>query len=1150
MRRPACHLALLGTLGLLSIVPSVQAATINPGPPRWVITSVSGPTNFLPESSSDQYVVTATNVGGVSTNSPVTIKDTLPAEGVEVTKVVGAPEGEKGNGEAFRRKALECPTKPPLGTVITCTYPGVVAPGDTLRFTVLLKVSAKEGAKLENRAAVSGGGGEPASTSEITNVSTEKVGFGVANFFTASSTAQAGAYPNFTTSFTLNRGEAEEPKGNPRDIHAELPPGLTGNPLAVPRCNIDYVRRRLCPENTAVGVATAHTNKTRFVVLVYNVTPYPEEPAAFAFSLDAGLGTARLDTSVIPNSNKEYAVHVTVSEVNQSEPVLESSVTLWGVPAEFNGPGPDQAELNVREETVTFGGPGSEAPLAKPFMRNPTACGESPLSSVIETDSWQEPGRVEADGAPELADEHWKTAKSQIPAPVSPEPFTECSLLAPDFTPGIEVSPDTLQAGAPAGYSVNLTVPQSATAERLATPDLKDVSVTLPEGTVASPSAANGLEACSDAQFGQLSVEPASCPRGSQIGTVEIESPLLLEPLKGEVFLGQPECSPCGSGEAAAGNMVRLFLQAQNSPKTITGVRVKLAGRTKINQGTGQLTTVFEANPQQPVGKVRLKLENGPGAPLANPTSCGTATATSKLSPWSGGPPAEPTSSFTISFDGAGAGCPSPRPFAPSFNAQTSNPAAGGYSPFSVTFARSDSQQRLAGITVQTPPGLSGMVSHVTLCPEPQANAGQCSQASEIGTVTAGVGPGPNPFYVTGGKVYMTGPYGGGPYGLSIVVPAVAGPFNLGYEVTRAAIFVDPHTAALTVVGSLPQIRDGIPFQVKTVNVDINRPQFVFNPTNCSAKSVTATLAGTEGGAAAVSSPFAAGGCARLGFTPSFKVSTQGSTSKANGASLDVQVTQMPGQANIQKVDTQLPVELPSRLTTIQQACTDSQFAANPAGCPAGSVVGMATAHTPVLNSPLTGPAYLVSHASAAFPDLVVVLQGEGVRIDLTGNTDIKKGITYSRFETVPDAPVSSFELSLPEGPHSALGALGNLCGENLVMPTTIVGQNGAQITQNTKIAVTGCAKPKISFKIKKARVKGNAVLITLTTTQSGTVTVAGSGLKTTRKKLGAGTHLIVVPLTRAGRGARKHHRSTRIKISAKSMDGSASKTATMGLKL
>jgi hypothetical protein len=380
-----------------------------------------------------------------------------------------------------------------------------------------------------------------------------------------------------------------------------------------------------------------------------------------------------------------------------------------------------------------------------------------------------------------------------------------------------------------------------------------------------------------------------------------------------------------------------------------------------------------------------------------------------------------------------------------------------------MTVSREDGHQHIATVTIHMPPGLLGRLSSVTPCPEPGAAQGACGPASLIGHTLTSVGVGPDPYTVPG-AVYITGPYKHAPYGLSIVTPAVAGPFNLGTVVVRAKIEVDPHTSALTVVsGPLPTILQGVPLQIKRVTVTVDRPGFTFNPTDCSQLPIAATISGEEGATAPVLVPFQVANCATLPFKPRFTVLTQAHTSKANGASLHVKVTSGPGQANIAKVRADLPKQLPSRLSTLQQACPDATFTANPASCPAGSVVGTAAAVTPVLDGPLTGPAYLVSHADAAFPDLVIVLQGEGITLELVGNTDIKRGITISTFDTVPDAPISTFDLVLPQGPHSVLGAnlpataKGSLCRQALAMPTSITGQNGALITQTTKIAVSGC---------------------------------------------------------------------------------------------
>ncbi len=502
-----------------------------------------------------------------------------------------------------------------------------------------------------------------------------------------------------------------------------------------------------------------------------------------------------------------------------------------------------------------------------------------------------------------------------------------------------------------------------------------------------------------------------------------------------------------------------------------TGVLIKLPGRVDTDPSTGQVTTTFSELPQFPVGDFKLHLFGGARAPLSTPEGCGTYTTDSTLTPWSApdsGPPASSSDSFQIN-----SGCVSG--FAPSFSAGTTNNEAGGFSPLSVTFSRTDQDQNLSGVTVTTPPGLLGILKGVERCPEPQASQGTCGQGSLIGHTTVAAGTGPDPFWVQGGQVFLTGPYRGAPFGLSIVVPAVAGPFNLGNVVVRAAISIDPHTAQITVVSdALPRILQGIPLDIRTVNVSIDRGNFTFNPTSCEPLTVNGSLSSTQGATAAVSSRFQAANCQGLSFKPVFSVSTQAATSKHTGASLIVKGAFPAGEANIHSVAVTLPKQLPARLTTIQQACTEAVFAANPASCPVGSNIGTATARTPILANPVVGPVYLVSHGGAAFPDVVAILQGEGVTVDLTGSIDIKHNITSSTFAAIPDAPIASFQLTLPEGPHSGLAAVvpakakGSLCGQSLVMPFTITGQNGAVVKENNKIAVTGCPRVKKKAKAKK----------------------------------------------------------------------------------
>ncbi len=917
--------------------------------------------------------------------------------------------------------------------------------------------------------------------------------FGPAAFMTVLSNRQAGAHPNVTTSFSLHQSEPNLPADSLKDASVELPPGLVGNPTATPQCDADRVAKFACPPDAAVGVATTEINFSpgtsnaalQQVSLIYNIRPYVGEPAAFAFETIAF--PVRLDTSVRRGTDGQYRVYVSAPSLAEADPVVSSSVTLWGVPAEHNGPGPYSTTIS-RVGFQSFGGQGDGAPAA--FLTssqvcegNPLTAGLPSLATFLAADSWRNQGTVEALGTPDLRDPNWRTERSAMPSPMG------CDKLL--FQPSLAAEPEVTQAGAPSGYTVRIHVPQNEDPNGLATPDLKRAVVTLPAGTVISPSAADGLRACSEEQFALRSPAPAMCADASEIGSVKIATPLVASPLEGTVFLGQPDCSPCTPSDAQAGRMIRLLLQAEGS-----GVRIKVEGSVSVDQSTGQLTTTFDEDPQLPFEDLTLTLHGGSRAPLANPSTCGLPLrVTSQLTPYSSETPAEPSSEpFQVT------GCPSPQ-FYPSFTAGTINNQASAFSPETVTFSRTDQDQDLEGITVHTPPGLLGMLSKVQLCPQAQAQLGLCPPQSQIGTTTVGAGPGTNPFFL-GGSVYLTDGYKGAPFGLSIVVPALAGPFNLGNVIVRAAINVDRSTSALTITSdALPQTLDGIPLQIRTVNVTINREGFIFNPTNCQPMAIEGLLKSTRGATAAVSSRYQAANCATLPFKPTFTVLTQAKTSKANGAYLHVKVTSGPGQANIAKVKVELPKQLPSRLTTLQKACLAAVFDANPATCPAASVVGVATAVTPVLRSSLTGPAYLVSHGGAKFPDLEIVLQGEGITLILDGQTDIKKGVTISSFRSVPDAPVTSFDLVLPQGPHSVLASNANLCsrvvtttrrvrvrvggrvvyrarklhrqvGVALVMPTVITGQNGAVVKQTTRIAVSGCPKHKSANSRKKSKGK------------------------------------------------------------------------------
>jgi hypothetical protein len=893
---------------------------------------------------------------------------------------------------------------------------------------------------------------------------------------------QAGGTPyGLTTTFHFNLDEALNRNGahvmvsveEPKDIRVSFPPGLVFNPQAVPRCSIavfSQTRGQGCPPSSQVGTILSSPSESLEQTPLYNLTPLNGRPAEFGFynQLDFVItGGAR--------TGEGYTLSATSSDIPEVE-VTTASITVWGVPA-------DPSHDAQRGEKCTWveGAPPEPTPFCNgvhessgappvPFVRLPTECTGEPLTATIETDSWIHPGALDANGNPLKGDPNWKIAESS-PAM---EPVTGCEKLT--FGSSLTVQPDTALAGAPVGLGVELAVPQPDSPEVLGTSDVRDVKVSLPEGMVISPSAAQGLGVCHDDpgvdprevpdEFGSTSASPASCEPSSTVGQLRITTPDLPAPLQGTVFLGAPICNPCTPEDAQDGRMVRLYLQAIGEGSD--GITVKLAGTGSINPTTGRVTTVFEENPQLPFESVKLELIGGPRATLANPRACGSAVSEADLTPWSS--PfvidSTPSSAFEVT------GC-SPPQFKPSFTAETTNVQAGAFTPLTLAFGRSDADGFLSGMQLAMPLGLSGMLSSVKLCGEPQAAQGTCGTASLIGHFQVLTGPGAEPFLVTGGQIFITGPYKGAPYGLSIVVPAKAGPYTLsgttgaGTVVVRAAIAVDPHTARLTVTTDpLPTVLDGIPLQLRVVNAVIDRPGFTFNPTDCEPTAITGTLSDTEGASMAVSNHFQVTNCAALAFKPTFTVSTSAHTSRLDGASLTAMLsfpkTPQGSEANVAKVKVELPKQLPSRLKTLQKACPAATFEANPANCPAASVVGSAKDITPILPVPLEGPAYFVSHGGEAFPSLIVVLQGYGVTVDLVGATFINKhGITSSTFKTVPDVPVGTFTLTFPEGPNSALAATGNLCNAKLKIPTEFVAQNGTVLNQSTKITVTGCKRKR-----------------------------------------------------------------------------------------
>ena len=1035
-----------------------------------------------------QIVVMAENRGDAIAHgevTPIAVRTKIPA-GLEAVAMSGRVN-INGQNRGFATCNVE---------QLECDFDGELFPYQQLEVVVSVVVSgagASSGAVTQ--ASVEGGGAGAARTLERPLHSGAGEASGVEEYNVTSEEpegrpdSRAGSHP-FQLTTTLNLDQALEqintpqqhgivgtPAALPKDFHFKLPPGLVGNPTPFSQCTDAQFGKLLpggrdeCSPRTALGVATVtffepnELGLTTDQVPVFNLAPLAGEPARFGLIVDGALVT--LDVSV--RTGSDYGVTVNVDNVSELVGIVASDVTIWGVPGD---PRHDtQRGWACLKEDIGEEVPGESCdpenqqhPL--PFLSLPTICAGA-LQSSAEEDTWQDAGVFTQFGLTEPM--------------VS---LVGCNHLP--FTPGISVAPDVTEASAPTGLTVDVHFPLRGEADPAGVVEstLKNTTVALPEGVTVNPAGAGGLEACSEGQIGYLGAESAPsedllftpglptpfCPNGAKVGTVEIETPLLPNPLKGGVYLASQEANPFGS-------LIALYLVAQDP---VSGTLVKLAGHVSLNEQTGQVVTSFNNAPPLPFANLRLHFFEGARAALSTPARCGAYAASAAFAPWSGEANVTASPGFTISSGPGGKPCTGVSPFAPSLAAGTSDINAGAFSPLTTSISREDGEQQLQSVQLHFPAGVSGILTGVKLCHEAEANAGSCGQESLIGHSTASVGVGDQPYTVTGGEVFLTESYQGAPFGVSIVTPAVAGPFNLGKVVVRGKVEVDPRSAALTVsTGTIPHILDGIPLDIKRVNVTIDRPHFSFNPTNCDPLSIDGGVSSVEGAQASLGASFQLANCAVLKFTPKIAVSTAGHGSKPKGTSLHFKISypahSMGSQAWFEETKIDLPKQLPARNTTLQQACLAHVFEIERARCPAGSKIGTATVHTPVLPVPLTGPIYFVSYGGAKFPEAVFVLKGYGVTIELHGETFISKaGITSATFRNTPDVPFENIEVAIPAGRFSEFGINlpekdhYDLCGHKLSMPTLFKAQNGLEIHQNTPISVTGCPKAHKKSKAHK----------------------------------------------------------------------------------
>jgi hypothetical protein len=880
-------------------------------------------------------------------------------------------------------------------------------------------------------------------------------------------TTQAGAHPDILIQMQLGnkatQNYPQKPDGsrcycqNPKTIRVGLPEGVIGDPHATPQCTALEFSKQECPPESQVGVQSLLLYREVadggqwFATPLYNMEPRPGQPGLLGFSQP--LVPAPIYQEVSSRTGSDFGLDATVKGLTQLVPAFRIYQVLWGVPSDplhdaLRFPVGRQGAANCAYWDPTpamFGDPpvlppfcgsmdgsaSSSAPRA--FLSNPTAC-VGPLTANLSVSSYDEGEDHEQDVWPAT---------------------TGCDQLS--FNPSLSAQPTTRQTDAASGLDVDLTVPQASSPYAPATSEIRATTVTLPEGFSINPNAADGKTTCSDAQANVGTELAANCPEYAKIGTLTIESSALLGPLPGYVYLA----------DSKPGEKYRIFLVADGY-----GVHIKLPGVVKPDPATGRLVVSFEDLPQTPFSSFKMHLFGSERGLLATPTQCGTYAVNSTYTPWASFlPDQSATQFFTLDSGPGGSPCPpATRPFKPTMKAGMKDNTGGAHSPFTFALSRPDGDQNLTGISVKTPAGFAATLKGIPYCPEsaiaavaaPSATglaelaAPACPAASQVGSATIGAGAGARPLH-TPGKVYLAGPYKGAPLSLAVVVPAVSGPYDLGNVVVRAAIEVDPVTAQITTVSDpLPQIVDGIPLRVRSVLISLDRPNFTLNPTDCSHFGITATLRGNQGGQVTPTYPFQAASCTDLDFEPKLALKLTGGTKRTAHPALKATLTQPAGQANLAKTVVALPHSEFLDQAHIRTICTRVQFAAD--NCPAASIYGTASAISPLLDKPLSGPVYLRS-SSNALPDMVVDLKGQ-IDVELAGRIDTKNGGIRVSFGPIPDAGVSKFVLEMKGGAKGLLVNSTNICNGKHRAVVKITGQNGRTADQSPLLQAS-CGKSK-----------------------------------------------------------------------------------------
>jgi hypothetical protein len=872
-------------------------------------------------------------------------------------------------------------------------------------------------------------------------------------------------------------GTIKNPVGHLKTVLVDLPAGISVNPQATPQCELEGEKFPAsgCPATTQVGYSNveAVTGVPPLTLppvevpglAVYNLKPRSGEPARFGFTLPLGLGEVFLNSGVKWDGDYHEFFTIHVPEV----PGLD--VKILRNRLVFDG---------------TIGSKGLPTEAGGAFLTSPSTCFNPNLAQYATIYNTQLHADSVEERAPEdeYDTEDVKAGTPPPPAFLAGAEHVESPLprvgggdrVMPNgcdkvpFQPSTSGTPSTNQTDSPMGGTIEVKVPFQPSAP-IYQSNVRNADVSLPQGMGLNPSAASGLQACTDAQFGKGTRNAVSCPPGSKIGTVAIDTPPLPDgTLTGNVYLATQQ-----SRDPASGNEYRVFLDAESASR---GLSIRLLANVSANPQTGQLTAQVHEAPQLPFDSVRVTLDGAKGT-LTSPPTCGPNKTGHAMTAWSGTPDSGPQDpGFTLTNAPGGGPCAktlAARPFAPGFGAKSTNPKGGAYTQVVVNATRADGNQELKGVDVNLPPGLTAKLAGVRYCPPATIAAAAarsgaaeaadpiCPNSSLVGSASVFAGSGPNPLHLTG-KAFLAGRYKGAPLSLAVITPATAGPFDLGTVVVRVALFVDPETARVRAVSDpIPHVFGGALVDLRSISVNLDRKDFALNPTNCSAMTFAGALHG--GGAnpldpaafstVPVSAPFKADGCEGLGFKPKLFMRIFGGTRRAKSPKLRAVLVARDGDANIGRASVKLPKPLILEQASLANVCTRVQFAAS--NCPQDSIYGFAEATTPLLDGPLKGPVYLRS-SNHELPDMVAALNGQ-VDIVLDGRIDSVKGRLRTTFDTVPDVPVSRFVVTIRGGKKRGLLVnSSNLCAKKYKVIARFTGQNGKKANQKPKLR-TPCKK-------------------------------------------------------------------------------------------